>query len=242
MSKFNLTKQMKAKLALELTVLAVKKNIPPIEKELKAIKQRFWDAHIKRVETETGISADKFPHLIQLGIISGTAFCTPSFVADGKVNMFVRVLQKNVFTGNRSLESELMDQKEIRGLSEYFHVSYHHIDKDKLLRFFFNAPHTVPRMSNMEDVTDQPELVEAINEVCDRVYKVFSAAADFHAQIEMILLPMRNSAQLLDTFPEAAKLLPEPVKVTHELAPIDQINRVREMLKSGVPPQPMGTC
>lgn len=32
------------------------------------------------------------------------------------------------------------------------------------------------------------------------------------------------------------------VKTTHEMAPIDQINRVREMLKSGVPPQPMGTC
>lgn len=36
--------------------------------------------------------------------------------------------------------------------------------------------------------------------------------------------------------------LTKQVKTTHELAPIDQINRVREMLKSGVPPQPMGTC
>lgn len=32
------------------------------------------------------------------------------------------------------------------------------------------------------------------------------------------------------------------VKTTHELAPIDQINRVREMLKAGVPQPEVRVC
>lgn len=52
MSKFNLNNEIKAKLALDLTVLAVKENIPTLEKWVKSINQKFWDAHVKRITNE----------------------------------------------------------------------------------------------------------------------------------------------------------------------------------------------
>lgn len=240
MSKFNLTKQMKAKLALELTVLAVKKNIPPIEKAVKAINQKFWDAHIKRTETETGLSADKFPRLIQLGIMAGAVFGEPTCLVDGSNKTFSLVFQKSGFTDKHTLQATLMHEQAFRGLREHFHVLCNR-GADRLT-FLFRTEHTVPRFSQMQDLTDRPELVAEIHDVCERLMKLLNAAAEFHEQTEMVLLPMRTSTQLLDAFPEAAKLLPEPVKTTHELAPIDQINRVREMLKAGVPQPEVRVC
>lgn len=238
MSKFNLTKQMKAKLALELTILAVKDNIPAIEKAMNAINQEFWDTHVKRVEVETDLSADKFDHLIQKGIMTGVVFCSPTH--GGGEQRFTRTFDKYPRLGKPTFQAKLMDQQEFKGLRKHFFVNCQH--RNDYLLFNFSTDHTVPRMHQMENVGDRPWLLKAINDVCDRLETVLNAAAEFHKQTEMVLLPMRTSRHLLDAFPEAAKLLPEPVKVTHELAPIDQINRVREMLKSGVPPQPMGTC
>ena len=237
MKPFNLTKQMKAELALKLTILAVKDNIPEIERAMNAINQEFWDTHVKRVEVETDLSADKFDHLIQAGIMTGVSFCKPTF-NEGK-QRFTRTFDKYRM-GKPTFQAKLMEQREFKGLYKHFFMNcQHHND---CLHFNFSTDHTVPRMNQMENVGDRPGLLKAINDVCDRLETLLNAAAEFHEQTEMVLLPMRTSRQLLDAFPEAAKLLPEPVKVTHEMAPIDQINRVREMLKAGVPPQPMGTC
>lgn len=65
---------------------------------------------------------------------------------------------------------------------------------------------------------------------------MIDAAVAFRAQAIDVLLACRTSRQVEDLFPEAAKLLPQPVKNEKALAPTELAANVRNMLNQGVPP------
>ncbi|EMO9523705.1 hypothetical protein RJ634_006291 [Pseudomonas aeruginosa] len=71
---------------------------------------------------------------------------------------------------------------------------------------------------------------------CRDLAGVIEAAIAFRAQAMSVLLACRTSRQVEDLFPEAAKLLPQPVKEERALAPTELAANVRNMLSQGVPP------
>ncbi|MNN95063.1 hypothetical protein D3C81_2138080 [compost metagenome] len=65
---------------------------------------------------------------------------------------------------------------------------------------------------------------------------IFTAAYEFREKASDILNSCRTSAQLEQLFPEAAKLLPQPVKRrSNELAPVELVQSVRGLMEKGVP-------
>ncbi|MCY1461710.1 hypothetical protein D9M71_793930 [compost metagenome] len=65
---------------------------------------------------------------------------------------------------------------------------------------------------------------------------MITAAVNFRRQAMDVLLACKTSRQLEDLFPEAAKLLPRPVKATQSVAPTELAANVRNMLAQGIPP------
>lgn len=70
----------------------------------------------------------------------------------------------------------------------------------------------------------------------DKVANQLTVQAVARAQAMDVLQACRTSRQVEDLFPEAAKLLPQPVKNGKALAPTELAANVRNMLNQGVPP------
>jgi hypothetical protein len=65
----------------------------------------------------------------------------------------------------------------------------------------------------------------------------FVAIEDFHTDVTAILRSCKTVKQLEGVLPEAAALLPKPVKNVTELAPVELRKAVQDRLKSGIPPK-----
>ncbi|AVK28929.1 hypothetical protein CSB85_3712 [Pseudomonas aeruginosa] len=87
----------------------------------------------------------------------------------------------------------------------------------------------------MEDITDL-KLKGLALLICSELESVVEAGLAFRSQAMDVLLACRTSRQVEDLFPEAAKLLPQPVKQDKALAPTELAANVRSMLSKGVPP------
>lgn len=230
MKSFTLSKEVKEQILLQLTIQAIKKHIPAVEKALKAVNKTYWDAHVAMLVEETGLSADKFPHLIQRGIMTGAMSIVPM---NGSERVFHRIIEKPRYEKSDTIHYKLMWRPEMKKIDEFF-VANSGQSRDTIF-FCFSCDRSVPRTKDMEQIGENKKLVEAVTKAGGMLNAMLDAAADFHEQAKQVLLPIRTSTQLIDAFPEAAKLLVEPVRRTNELAPIEQVNRVREMLNKGVP-------
>ncbi|MCY1296930.1 hypothetical protein D9M71_714370 [compost metagenome] len=90
----------------------------------------------------------------------------------------------------------------------------------------------------MEGVEPNGALAKQAAKLHAELKEVFAAAEKFRDQVWTILLSVRTSRQLVDLFPEAAALLPQPVKNEQAVAPVELVDSVRGMLNKGVPPIP----
>lgn len=238
---FPLTKEMKSDLLFKLTIQAVEKNIPALASALKNANSAFWADHVAKVSGELGIPQDSWPRLMQRGLLTATTLQiatidAPRVGREGTENISLFRIEIRHRKGDLPLQYMLLKSPEFREVSAFFRYDTYYG-----FRFQFNADQAVPDCRGIGNLTNQPYMANTVKSACHDLMSVLNAAVEFHDQAEGIISPLRTSAQLIDVFPEAAKLLPEPApKSKQELAPVEQINRVRDMLNKGVPQPQVG--
>lgn len=233
MSKsFPITNEMRAKVADELTVKAVSKHGQRLAKALQKLNALYWDKHLTAVDALLQIDRARWPELIAAGVLQATASVIPRIAQKGNLASFTSrrsdsrdaVIRRLVLTSPAYTTVSQFVKKESRYSSE----------SDAL--WFISDIGSVPRLNDMELVEANEIIAKQAAKLHEDLKAVFDAADKFRSDVESILMSCRTSRQLVDLFPEAAALLPQPVKTGSELAPVELVDSVRGMLNKGVPP------
>lgn len=233
MSKsFPITNEMRAKVADELTVKAVSKHGQRLAKALQKLNAQYWDKHLKAVDELLQIDRARWPELIAAGLLQATASVIPRIAQKGNLASF---------TSRRSDSRDAVIRRLVLNSPAYSTVSQfvkkesrYSSESDAL--WFISDIGSVPRLNDMELVEANEIIAKKAAKLHEDLKAVFDAADKFRSDVESILMSCRTSRQLVDLFPEAAALLPQPVKTGSELAPIELVDSVRGMLNMGVPP------
>jgi len=229
---FTLTKEMREKVVDQLTVMAVEKHAKKLAASLGKINDEFWRRHCEAVDAVLQIDRARWPELIQAGVLSATSVMTPKAEGKSCPIQFYRASYND--TRGEALEKI----RRLVVLSVPFapvmdHLNY---DNSRTLEVRFKSRSgSVPRLSGMEALPESSGIITRARKIQADLAAVFEAALEFHQQAADVLNSCRTSRQLLDLFPEAAKLLPQPVKRNTDLAPAELVSSVRGMLKTGVP-------
>lgn len=234
---FTITKAMRDEVADQLTVKAIAQHGPRIAADLAALNQQFWAKHIAAVEALPGLSKKHWVELIQAGAVTATASCEPTYMQPRKDNdpseqQLVTIYKHRNDDARNALVSKVLGSPEFAGVARYLERQHYHCHWVIGLKSPTGA---VPRLNNMRLITD-PALESLALLICSELAGVIDAAVAFRAQAMDVLLACRTSRQVDDLFPEAAKLLPQPVKNEKALAPTEPGANVRNMLNQGVPP------
>lgn len=232
-TSFTLTKEMREKLADQLTGLAIAKHAPKIGAILKKLNASYWDEHLVKVDGILKLDRARHAELIQAGIVTAASTAVPAVenielirIAEGSRG----TLAEQIFDGLKMVLRSDAYQK--AGVSDF--LKTHRYSHAYSLTFKSDSG-SVPRLNDMEKIEPSNKLVSRAQKVGADLVAICLAAHEFKSKTVDILNSCRTSRQLVDLFPEAAKLLPEPVKRNTELAPVDLVNSVREQLKTGVP-------
>ncbi len=234
---FSITNVMRHKVADQLTVQAVAQHGPRIAADLAALNQQFWAKHVAAVEALPGLSKKHWPDLILAGAVTATASCTPSYMQqrEGKEpyeQKLVAVYKNYKEDARNALVAKVLGSPAFEGVSR-------HLERERYEGHWViglkSPTGGVPRLHYMERITD-PVLESLALLICSELAGVIEAAVAFRAQAMDVLMACRTSRQVEDLFPEAAKLLPQPVKNEKALAPTELAANVRNMLNQGVPP------
>lgn len=234
---FTITNAMRDKVADQLTLQAVAQHGPRIAADLAALNVQYWAAHRAAVEALPGLSKKHWPDLILAGAVTATASCTPRFLKqrDEKTPMeaqFVAVTKLYKEDARNDLVAKVLGSTAFEGVSRYLERSRYEYDWIIQLK---SPTGGVPRLNGMELIKD-PVLESLALLICTELTGVIDAAVAFRDQAMSVLQACRTSRQVEDLFPEAAKLLPQPVKNEKALAPTELAASVRNMLVQGVPP------
>lgn len=234
---FTITNAMRNKVADQLTVKAVAQHGPRIAADLAALNQQFWSKHVAAVEALPGLSKKHWPDLILAGAVTATASCTPSYMQlrEGKdpyEQKLVAVYKNYKEDVRNALVAQVLGSTAFEGVSRYLERERY---EGHWVIGLKSPTGGVPRLHYMERISD-PALESLALLICSELAGVIDAAVAFRAQAIDVLLACRTSRQVEDLFPEAAKLLPQPVKNEKALAPTELAANVRNMLNQGVPP------
>lgn len=234
---FTITNAMRNKVADQLTVKAVAQHGPRIAADLAALNQQFWSKHVAAVEALPGLSKKHWPDLILAGAVTATASCTPSYMQlrEGKdpyEQNLVAVYKNYKEDVRNALVAQVLGSTAFEGVSRYLERERY---EGHWVIGLKSPTGGVPRLHYMERISD-PALESLALLICSELAGVIDAAVAFRAQAIDVLLACRTSRQVEDLFPEAAKLLPQPVKNEKALAPTELAANVRNMLNQGVPP------
>lgn len=229
---FTLTKEMREKVVDQLTIQAVEKHAKKLAASLSKINEEFWRRHCDAVDAVLQIDRARWPELIQAGVLSATSSLIPK--ADGKD----RPIQFYRASYNDKRGEALEKIRRLVVLSASFSAVMDHLNYDSsrtLELRFKNRSGSVPRLNGMESIPETSGIITRARKIQADLAAMFEAAHEFHEQATDVLNSCRTSRQLLDIFPEAAKLLPQPVKRNNELAPAELVESVRDKLKTGIP-------
>jgi len=234
---FSITNAMRDKVADQLTVQAVAQHGPRIAADLAALNEQFWAKHRAAVEALPGLIKKHWPDLILAGAVTATASCTPCYMQsrEGKdpyEQKLVAVYKHHKEDARNALVAQVLGSSAFEGVSRYLERERY---EGHWVIGLKSPTGGVPRLHNMERITD-PTLETLALLVCTEIAGVIDAAVVFRAQAMDVLQACRTSRQVEDLLPEAAKLLPQPVKNEKALAPIELAANVRHMLTQGVPP------
>lgn len=235
---FTINQSMRDQVANTLTLQAVAHHGPRIADDLAALNTQFWAAHRIKVEALPGLNKKHWAELIQVGAISGTATCTPSYEeprdeGSPRTVAFVAAAYDYRDEARTILVARLLSSPAFEGVQRYLVENSRYERGWKI--HLVSTTGSVPRLYGMEGITD-PALETLGLMICTELESVIQAAMAFRSQAMDVLLACRTSRQLEDLFPEAAKLLPQPVKNEKALAPTELAANVRSMLTQGVPP------
>jgi uncharacterized protein YhfF len=234
---FTITNAMREKVADQLTLQAVAQHGPRIAADLAALNKQFWAKHCAAVEALPGLSKKHWPDLILAGAVTATASCTPTYMQPREDNepreqTLVAVYKNYKEDARNALVTKVLGASAFEGVSRY-------LDRERYEGHWVIGlkSHTggVPRLHYMGRITD-PALESLALLICSELAGVIDAAVAFREQAMSVLQACRSSRQVEDIFPEAAKLLPQPVKNNKALAPTELAASVRNMLSQGVPP------
>jgi hypothetical protein len=234
---FTITNAMRDKVADQLTLQAVAQHGPRIAADLAALNDQFWSKHRSTVEALPGLSKKHWAELIQAGAVTATANCMPTYMQSRKDNdpseqQLVAVHKRHKEEARNELVYKVLGSPAFEGVNRY-------LDRERYYGHWIIALKSptgaVPRLNGMQLITGPVQEALALL-ICSELAGVIAAAVAFRTQAMNVLLACRTSRQVEDLFPEAAKLLPQPVKNNKALAPTELAANVRNMLSQGVPP------
>lgn len=234
---FTINQAMRDTVADKLTVQAVAQHGPRIGADMKGLNDQFWARHRAACEALPGLDKKHWAALIQCGALSATAS------ADVKVfeQLEDRSRRVELICIHHHYKDEVHNTlaRKVIGSTAFSTVKQHLTEGRNYNRGWFlklSSPSgAVPRLNDMEVITDPAQETVALL-ICQELTEVIDAAKRFRAQAMDVLMACRTSRQVEDLFPEAAKLLPQPVKNEKALAPTELAASVRSMLSAGVPP------
>ena len=232
-TNFSLSKEMRTKVADELTIKAVEKHGARIGKKLVKINDEFWQRHLAKVAQILTLEPARYPELIQAGLLTATTSCTPE--GPGRKGLI-----KFAMTDRSSGAEELavfklvLRSQPFSQVADFIKAERYYETHYRLV--FVSKAGSVPMLREMEQIDEQNKLLKAAEAIRIEMAEVMKAAVEFRSKTMDILNSVRSSRQLTDLFPEAANLLPPPVKTRTEVAPTELVDSVRSMLNKGIPP------
>lgn len=234
---FAITHAMREEVATKLTLQAVQQHGPRIAGDLETLNSQFWAKHCDAVDALPGLDKAHWAELIQVGAVTATASCEPHYLKlregeEPRETQLVAVYKEYKADARNTLIAKVLGSTAFEGVSRY--LASQRYEGNWVLNLK-SPTGAVPRMTKMAVITD-PVLESLALMACRDLAGVIEAAIAFRAQAMSVLLACRTSRQVEDLFPEAAKLLPQPVKEERALAPTELAANVRNMLSQGVPP------
>lgn len=234
---FTITNAMRDTVADKLTLQAVAQHGPRIAADLAALNAQFWAKHCAAVEALPGLDKKHWHELMQAGAVTATASCEPHYLVpredkEPRETQLVAVFKEYKKDQRNDLVERVLGSTAYSGVSQYLTRQRY---EGHWVLSMKSPVGSVPRLNQMALITD-PVLETMALMACADLAGVVEAAIAFRAQAMSVLLACRTSRQTEDLFPEAAKLLPQPVKNEKALAPTELAANVRNMLSQGVPP------
>ncbi|WP_454255159.1 hypothetical protein [Pseudomonas sp. Marseille-Q8238] len=235
---FNINQTMRDKVANQLMLQAIAQHGERIALDLAAFNKQFWAAHRSKVEALPGLDKKHWASLIQAGAVTATSTVRPEYMKPREGEQPRKCELVGIYD---EYDNEMRNHRVTTMLaSEAFAgvVRYLKHSRYSPAGWVINLVSTsgsVPRLHGMELITD-PGMETLGLMICADITAVMEAGLAFRQQAMDVLLACRTSRQVEDLFPEAAKLLPQPVKNDKAVAPTELAASVRSMLSKGVPP------
>ena len=234
---FTITNAMRNKMADQLTVQAVAPSGPAIGERLQAINTTFWEEHIRRTAVMPGLDKTYWSELIQAGAVTAVSTCIPTTQMQENEHFYNREFLKFYFsdrqTQAKTLFELVMASPAFANIADLVKNSERYSSNSFSLRFksSFGA---VPRTHSMSDIPGDHTIVTACRQIQVELDELLKAATTFRGQVMDVLITCRSSRQVAELLPEAALLLPQPIKNEQQLAPVELIASVRAALSKGV--------
>lgn len=235
---FPITQVMREMVADQLTIQAVANHGPRIAADLAALNDQFWSKHLAAVEALPGLDKKHWGDLILAGALAAVVKCDVEYMKPREgmkpARCAVHLIYREYKNDKRNaLVTQIINSPAYEGVKAFVCKNAHG-DSHWALRLS-NPNGSVPRLNDMDLITDPAH--ETLALLCSQdLQSVMKGAEEFRDQAMSVLLACRTSRQVEDLFPEAAKLLPQPVKQDKALAPTELAANVRGMLSAGVPP------
>ncbi|MCP1605748.1 hypothetical protein [Pseudomonas citronellolis] len=235
---FSITQAMREQVADQLTIQAVAKHGPRIAADLAALNEQFWAKHQAKVEALPGLDKKHWGELIAAGALaavikSDVHYMKPRENREPTSSPIYLVYHDFKDDKRNALVLKIINSPAYEGVARF---SYKGANHDRHWTIRLSSPNgSLPRLNGMDTITDPAQ--ETLALLCaQELQQVMAGAETFRGQAMDVLLACRTSRQVEDLFPEAAKLLPQPVKQERALAPTELAANVRGMLNAGVPP------
>lgn len=254
----NLNNQLRTEMAIKLALKAVNKHgagLGRLAKHLTDLQRQEYVDRLARLEPE--IQPQKWTDLIQkrLAVGYGGLETLEEYVpaeGDGKAARWSGVrLHLFTFSSNRKAEiqrRELLHRfiGELRQVSG-FSSSFDMLGRYELTRntgCWLEAIHkpqpdlpAMPSANKLNPLHGRLEkaIISDTRAFLARFGRVITSGFAYLEECLDLLQSCKTEKQLLDLFPEAAKLLPPEVKKTTAMVPVEQAQKLRKMLETGVP-------
>lgn len=232
MSKsYPLSKELRAQLLRQLVQKAVAKHGARIGAELKAINEEFWSCHVDRVRVLLDVPQNRWPELMQSGLLATVYSGEPNVESLGNPVLFSHAWREDYRMEVWSMAISGPEFSAVRNL-----IKRPRHSSRQLGLTLESTGGSVPMLRGMFELARDSNLVQRMIAVQVDLAAVFQAAEDFHAKAKEVLDACKTTRQLESLFPEAAKLLPKRAEdKVKALAPVGLANAVRAMLEKGVP-------
>ncbi|MDN6874660.1 hypothetical protein QO209_19645 [Pseudomonas citronellolis] len=235
---FSITQAMREQVADQLTIQAVAKHGPRIAADLAALNEQFWAKHQAKVEALPGLDKKHWGELIAAGALaavikSDVHYMKPRENREPTSSPIYLIYHEYKDDHRNTLVQKIIDSPAFEGVKRFLCKNATH---DRHWNLRLSSPNgSIPRLNGMDIITEPAQ--ETLALLCAQdLQQVMTGAEAFRQQAMYVLLACRTSRQVEDLFPEAAKLLPQPVKQEKALVPTELAANVREMLNAGVPP------